>query len=317
MNQKLEEYVLKLNIEQPKETLVMPGLPLFHYTSLNAFQNIVQDNKLVLWATDIHYLNDKKEWKHAQEVYQFVCGELLNEGKISQTVYERITSIQPNTEITFIRSFHDSKNNIDIINGAVKNTAKFVICFSMQSDSLPMWNYYSNGANYCGCCFGTISDLLLNNAICFPKLIRSKLYEVVYKFDKKKRIIEDTILELVKRTESLDELQEVQNQLSYKLSEWCFCFKDPHFEYEEEVRLCVDLPQEDYAHTVKYRVNHGMLIPYIELEFQKETLLNVMIGPLACAKTDKELQKNATRNMLLSRGYSCDYISFSRCPIRF
>jgi hypothetical protein len=39
--------------DQPKEDL------LYHYTSLPAFQSIVENGKL--WATQVHYLNDTSE----------------------------------------------------------------------------------------------------------------------------------------------------------------------------------------------------------------------------------------------------------------
>ena len=318
MNQKLEKYIMKLNTEPSREFSVQLDLPLRHYTSLAAFQNIVQEDKLIFWATDIHYLNDKNEWEHAQNIYKVVCENLLKNGKIDQNIYKSIVNIKPDMETTFVTCSYDEQKNMDIISGTSKISAKFVICFSTENDSLPMWNYYSNGTSYCGCNLGTISNLLFDDdAVCSPRLINSRLYKVIYRFDDKEKIIEEIILGLIEKVDSLDDLIEVQKQLAYRLSEWCFCFKDSCFEYEREVRLCVDLPREDYASTVKYRVNHGMLIPYIELELKKDILLSVMIGPLTCEESEKELQKNAMHNMLAERGYSCDYISFSHCPIRF
>ena len=107
---------------------------------LAAFQNIVQENKLIFWATDIHYLTDKNEWEHAQNIYKDVCENLLKNGKIDQNIYKSIVNIKPDMETTFVTCSYDEQKNMDIISGTSKISAKFVICFSTENDSLPMSN---------------------------------------------------------------------------------------------------------------------------------------------------------------------------------
>lgn len=324
MNSDLQNYIMEMNWKITPEYKVSNGVPLCHYTSLASFQNIAQNNKMVLWATSIHCLNDKSEWIHAQEVYQYVCKRLLSSTKITNETYKSIVNISPDMESVFISRFYNEMEKMDVISGRVEECEKFIVCFSEENDFLPMWNYYSQGESYRGCNFGTISDLLQDvYYIKYPAHTKTKLYKVIYDLPTKEKIIEEVILELTKRIQQEEDLKTVILTLACKLAEWSICFKSPYFSYEKEVRLCIDLPLNDadgsdyYAKTVKYRTRNGLITPYIELEMDKSILLGVKIGPLACAESDKKLQTRALENMLKKNGYTCSNISYSNAPIRF
>ena len=44
----------------------VPTTPLYHYTNPVGAHGIIEEKSL--WATNIHYLNDSKEFGHAREI---------------------------------------------------------------------------------------------------------------------------------------------------------------------------------------------------------------------------------------------------------
>ena len=88
---------------------------IFHYTSIYGLQGIL--SKKSLHFTNINYMNDKDE---------IIAG--LESFSKDSDVFEKQQS-----ELRSILS--DSQENV------------FVCCFSLDNDSLPMWNYYTKEIN--------------------------------------------------------------------------------------------------------------------------------------------------------------------------
>lgn len=88
---------------------------IYHYTSIGGLEGILSDGKLRF--TNIKYLNDKDE---------IIAG-----------VDSLINIFDAKTE-------KDKKLISDIFDYSAQN---FVCCFSLDQDSLPMWNYYTKEAN--------------------------------------------------------------------------------------------------------------------------------------------------------------------------
>ena len=57
--------------------------PLYHYTTLDAFLNIM--NKRELWVSNIRYMNDSKEFENGREI----CKLLINERIQNSTEEEK------------------------------------------------------------------------------------------------------------------------------------------------------------------------------------------------------------------------------------
>jgi len=110
-------------------------------------------------------------------------------------------------------------------------------------------------------------------------------------------------------------MEDIKRDLSLSIAELQFCFKDEHFSHEKEVRAILKIPKDrDISNelTTKYRTGNGYIIPYVEVPVPKEAITSVTVGPLL----EKELAKKNVKEMLESRGYSCDVYT-SEIPIRF
>lgn len=88
---------------------------IFHYTSIGGLEGILSNYKL--WFTNIKYLNDKDE---------IIAG---------------LDSIS--------KAFNISDNDRETIRDVYINYDRqtFVCCFSLDGDSLPLWNYYTKEVN--------------------------------------------------------------------------------------------------------------------------------------------------------------------------
>lgn len=126
---------------------------LYHYTTSNAFINMVKKNEL--WFTDFRFLNDSKEYRFAEETidntikkYDF---NLWRENFISE--------LQP--EMTFLMQFDEYVVNLkkklsnalyrqsDIVNPLdfdnFRNVVPFVFSLSSEKDALSLWRSYGVG----------------------------------------------------------------------------------------------------------------------------------------------------------------------------
>lgn len=109
---------------------------LYHYTTPEGLLGILQSDSVKLRLTKASALNDMMEGKILKERYKSVCTKLYREGKMNKKEYE---FLMENTKL----------DN----NGELKESEyrKMYICsFSLERDSLPMWNYYVKGGGYQG-----------------------------------------------------------------------------------------------------------------------------------------------------------------------
>lgn len=88
---------------------------IFHYTSIGGLQGILEHKKLRF--TNINYMNDKEEILAGLE-------SVLKAGNLSEKEVD--------------------KRNISVLD---EKRETFVCCFSIEEDSLPMWNYYTKEIN--------------------------------------------------------------------------------------------------------------------------------------------------------------------------
>ena len=312
MNKQLENYLTNAHWHAGEDTEVQLHECLYHYTSADAFLNIVQPEGITLWASRIDCMNDKKEWLHAVEIYKVVCNQLLKEDQISEDFYQALSHIQPNSKQLFWQKTGDN-----IISAKQEKCSRFICCFSKEQDSLPMWNYYSKSNARSGYNIGFFNANIINSKRDYTDPYKYHVYKIIYDDEKKSSIIRKRIKELGDLVHSQKELEIVADEVSCFLSEWAITFKCSDFAYENEVRLLVDVPLSEERKNIKYRTNNGLIIPYVEVCFPHNVLSYVKIGPLSCLPDDKVLQNEIVEEMLSYRGYENVNISNSKVPIRF
>ena len=137
-------------------------------------------------------------------------------------------------------------------------------------------------------------------------------------FSKEK--LEELIDRIVEKYVVDDHLNESgQSKVVQQLTDYSLFFKNNHFNYEKEIRLLVELlDSSDRFDFVKYRFDHGLVIPYFEIVINKEALSAISVSPQIGLSSDSELIKSSIENYLKKQGYTSKInINCSEIPLRY
>lgn len=293
----------------------MPLTDIYHYTSDSGFNSILfnqnESDNITIWASRFDCLNDKSEGKNVVSIYRELCQELLNNREIRKDFFDTIVDLRPSEKALF--SFTQEQNK----SSNMQECSRYIISFSTEKDSLPMWNYYSKGNYYEGFNIGFEPrnlNMSLKNSF-KDKNINANIYSVIYNQEEMKELIKNVILQLY---ESYDESNSklLTDVISQRLFDWSLCFKSDEFEHEKEVRAVIDVADDENDTIVKYRTYKGYIIPYIEIKIPKNEVTSVSFGPLLFDEKEKQKQKNIMKKMLISQNY-CDNVEMSEIPVRY
>ncbi len=308
----LDEFIGRLNIDKISYMPTYNDV-LYHYTSLGNINSILLNGKgkIVLWASRYDCLNDASEGKVISDAYQKTCEKLKIENKIDQNLYQVIVGVKLNRTSLFLDKAKNRPVRCEV--------DTYITSFSTTHDLLSMWNYYSKGNMYDGINLGFDSNTLKRSlANDVPSNgVYIQICPVIYDEEKQIKLIEDFLLELKDKYKNGQDDQYLRYVIAYKLSEWKMLFKSSHFEHEKEVRIIIRIGKKfPDAMSVKYRNNLGYIIPYIELEINKNSLTQVTFGPLLGDENQKNVQMGIMKEILNKNNYSAK-IGFSEIPIRY
>lgn len=260
---------------------------IYHYTSIEAFQNIMKkyreskDKKnIIFWASNILIMNDLTEMMIG---YKSLMNYLPSiEADVSMD--KRLSSLSRNYHINgwSDRKTQDFFNS----NSFIKELSPFVLSFSSQASSIPMWCIY--GKNGHGVCLYFDKKILMNalNAISLGNDI---LLPIDYEYDIKKNIYFNTFSKIIK--DVYDEyLEEIKNKTSddgfflekiLAVRKICTLlspyFKNNLFNFENEVRFIKHTVEKS---EIKFRYSEKRtLIPYVEIPIPVKSLCGVEVGP--------------------------------------
>jgi hypothetical protein len=253
---------------------------LFHYTNAKGLLGIFDSNKL--WATAIHCVNDQSELQYFSHILQKKINLRFSED-IYKDMYYALN--KQNISINFIQEIAD-KFFLDF--------KHFVTCFTLISSDdeyddglLSQWRGYGDDGGY---------------AIEFDKSNLEKLSKALN--DKKQKIISKKVTyseqtngwewENFFETHIEQKINQKQNELSARtfndsdkliagdeILEYVslnapFC-KNPHFSEEKEFRISYGI---DENIDCNFTNRNGLIIPYIELDFDIISCINrIIIGP--------------------------------------
>lgn len=235
---------------------------LYHYTTLEALLNMVEDKQIRFRATHIDFMNDPTERIHSVQILTKYLREVEKELKI-----ESKQMISPIFEETL--QIHDRKGLAEWIkrNGH-QDISLYSISFSPKPDSLPMWNMYAQNGS--GIALGfNFKDL---------KLILGKGTKVRYtspqEIDVKKN--KEIILALCEFYKGYQNKSK-EDKIKAFIAGWAFIFKNDAYSYEEEYRFCNYYSDFD---PTKFRVRNGILIPYVDNYLLPCKAINkIIVGP--------------------------------------
>lgn len=283
---------------------------IYHYTSLNTLLTILNGKKLRF--SNRLFLNDSSEGKY-----------------VLQLCLDRIEDIWDDT------SSYDRKKFEEYIEALQKHItipqfSFFQASFSLDEDSLPMWNYYAKagGVNLEFArkkLLSSLKGLLYNNTLGKLAFLHGK---VVYNQDKQVEILNELISDFKEDEQYSDEW--------YLFVSWAVLnvgtlFKHPKFECEKEYRIaynilidpfvssnCISL-YRDAAKNEPYSISvyekNGMLIPYIDIDFDKNAVKGIRTSPLLSS----EYIKDGLKIVLDKNGFDKSKVAVeeSEIPLRF
>lgn len=281
---KIFDFLNLVNGEQPPTTL-------FHYTSQDGLLGIINSDSL--WATDINYLNDEKE---------FINGKLLIEDEIRNSTFN-------------FGSISVGKNSESILDMILKvfkpenlMLQNFVCSFSKNKDQLSQWRAYC--PNSIGFSIGFNTKKLLESG----KANRGMLLKCCYSEKEQRKIVKNVIEDwigsggekILSKKEPMsenDELTQVTN-LFLGLFRIAPITKHSSFHEEEEWRM-VFISGEN----LNFRTGKSMLIPYMHFTLKQNSFDSITLSPTPNAELAKKSLEMLLENKKIEHCLICNSLA--------
>lgn len=273
--------------------MVYPKLILYHYTSGQGVVGIL-DSKQV-WATNIHCLNDSKEFVHALSLAKLAIRQVLEE------------EIEDEFEVIYAA--------VEVALDSISQLSVYVSCYSEVSDSLSQWRgYCPPGFGYS---IGFDGDALRAAASRQGFELGRCIYD---KFEQENICLSwaRATVQLIKRElKRSDEIVKVVQDASNTFLNTFYAFapllKHESFHSESEWRLFGLVRSDDVR--LRIRPSKSMLVGYlaIDLDLDKtsDMIWNIMIGP-----TPHQELAAGTLSTYFNRIKVRNGISYSETPYR-
>lgn len=244
---------------------------LFHYTSVEALKNILENREF--WLTESKYLNDYQELRYT---YDMILKEFMPQ-------YEHKLFYGP--LIQELRNSFEQESTQDY----------YILSTSLQKDNLTLWSQFSGLTGYC---LGIDLEKF--------RQAMTKRYQfifdgqVIYSHDEQlnilKHIVDETAIEIFSN-EKVQSFQDIPDEIdSEQVTELglflgvCFqlhalFFKHQSFASEEEYRFIVmgmhnKSVSEKYKNTRFFRTREGLIIPFLKVVSEDNSYLKeIVIGP--------------------------------------
>ena len=236
---------------------------IYHYTSAAGLLGILTNSKL--WFTRWDSLNDTSE--------NLIVHDCINEALDKYT--------QEPQFVKYIREINNNQRKFK--KEGYIDSDLYLASFSANSDSLTMWNCYSKDTRGDGYCIGFDNPKLFQD---YPVIISKVIYDkdeqmtVVYDVLERLHQIYDCFIK--NKDTSPDTYKVVAKSFEFVFEEISIFFKHSAFKDEKEVRASIR--KRDEVETLKsivpqIRENGAMLIPYLEMPFDKALVKSVTISP--------------------------------------
>ena len=257
----------------PEEGLVFPET-LHHYTNAKGLQGILGSKSL--WASDCHFVNDRSELIYG---HNLVKDYLLKQpGKVAAAL---------------VRGEPRDAQEAQI----------YVTSFCEHGDLMSQWRGYSRAGDGYSMAF-RFSNLCASKKVFLTKVLYAPR-------DQEKNL--DSLLSSIVDVFSQIDLPGDQTTKLIQLAAvtvWgtAFRLKNMSFEGEQEWRLVAGLGS---GYSEKFRVVHGNFVPYVEIPFEPESLVEIRQGPGAY----REASVESLRRLLSAEKFDNTKVERSLIPL--
>jgi hypothetical protein len=280
-------------VEFPKIADIMN---IYHYTRIESLKSIIENSEL--WASNSIFLNDKEEVFYAYN-------------RLKNTINEKYERQR------FINMLNELKQKIDFIINRM-----YIISFSTNKDSIPLWQEYSAGDGY-NIKFD-IKGIIENDTVSVIDMneekiiIKNVIYDKVeYNEERIDEFINNyiKIYNRIKKSDlSSDKKKMLRNKLNYYFSFKSLLIKNKTYFVEEEFRIIVIIPDPTTKNKCeKFRIARNILVPYIRIKIKRDGFISeVSTGP----RNNIDIGQLSIQRFLISNGIKRVKILKSKIPWR-
>lgn len=236
-------------------------LILHHYTSGTGLLGMFDSDSI--WATQIHYLNDAKEFSHA--IDQARSYLFSNSHQSSDVVHKGLcTGLSESLE-------------------QISQLSLYVACFSGMEDSLSQWR------GYCPPGFGYSVGFFADELRRIVQPQGFALVKCIYEHAEKHRMVEawaqnalqQLLATLPAQGDPTSHAKEFAHKFFSDFAQFAPVLKDSAFRNEYEWRLVGLIPSTDRR--IRLRPVRSMLAPYLPIELNMKNneglVWNIRVGP--------------------------------------
>lgn len=272
---------------------------LYHYTSAKGLEGILSNKNIRFTAAE--YLNDKSEGKYIKELIL----EVLESDEYSD-IREEVTKIIKDGAFLDENEQNPQMDKIILNHMGMsrRNNLYYICCFSLNPDSLSMWQCYTKNSRADGYCIKFDTKVLVNNIVKSKNkayitdnrtretvefMLKPYIFYVIYN----KTVQEGIIKKILNKYK--DNNKKMMNEIfaMFEINDLArffqilgYFFKHPAFKEESEVRIVFEIPNFKDMFDIKYinfRESNGVFIPYLELNFVDDDLSKENVSYENCA----------------------------------
>ncbi len=280
---------------------------IYHYTSPEGILGILTTH--TLWLSEITYMNDESEITYTFDLLTDILTQ--NNDRICQAFKDSIEEkIQKRTQLP--------SNLFDYVN----RDSIFVACFSTEQDELSLWNYYTKTGSMAGYNIGFKVDKLVEKVKSQLKVMHHFIYgKTICEKCKQESYLKEALEEynlLYQKMTTEEDKEKVLKSLWGLIHVFSLFFKKEAFKNENEYRFVITeftdiLQKQNRAFQIKNRIQNSLIIPYIELDFDKDAVSVITTSPTI----KQDYYKAGVESLLHQNEYHQTKVEISEIPLRY
>ncbi|DAA98904.1 TPA: hypothetical protein CPT88_00580 [Candidatus Gastranaerophilales bacterium HUM_8] len=280
---------------------------IYHYTSPEGILGILTNH--TLWLSEITYMNDESEITYTFDLLTDILAQ--NNDEICQTFKDSLEAkIKTRTQLP--------SNLFDYVH----RDSIFVACFSTEQDELSLWNYYTKTGSMAGYNIGFKVDELVAKVKSKLKVMHHFIYgKTICEKCKQEGYLKEAIKEynlLYQKMRTKNDKKNVIKSFWGLIHIFSLFFKKEAFKNENEYRFVITeytdiLQKHNRAFQIKNRIQNGLIIPYIELDFDKDSVSVITTSPTI----KQDYYKAGVESLLHQNEYHQTKVEISDIPLRY
>lgn len=295
-----DDILNKYRKEFYKSVEILPK-EIYHYTSSCALLSIIQNKQL--WFTNSRFLNDKTENRYIYLLLDEYIEQ--NKNKFCETYYNEIKYLCKTL----------TKDENEFCYSLFNENHLYVSSFSINQDSLGLWNYYTKSSESVG--YNIIFDAEKFLKYSNDGTLIKQYGKVIYDKNKQLKILDSLIMNLYQRFKELGNTLSEHSMLfqdfAYLLSEFSIFLKDESFKQEEEFRFVWESSKR--ADLREYK---NIFIPYLKYDIPSVSILGITISPTNQSNIVELGLQQLIQNYLYEPERNINYrIDKSNIPLRY